>query len=60
MQCEGYGQSHVNNLARCMQQFFAWFLIEEELPNPCNFKLPSAPKLGEKLVPVIETSSSRR
>lgn len=52
--CIGYGKGYVNNLARCLQQFFAWYALEEDLPNPLlGFRLPAAPKLGDKLVPVI-------
>lgn len=52
--CSGYGRGYVNNVARCIQQFFAWYAEEEQLPNPClGFKLPAAPRPGEKLVPVL-------
>lgn len=51
----GYSSSYRNNIARCLQQFFKWFAMEEDLPNPFDkFVPPSAPKLGTKMVPVLE------
>lgn len=47
-----YAAGYVNNQYRALQQFFRWFSAEEELPNP--FAKLSPPKVGEKLVPVIE------
>lgn len=53
--CEGYGQGYANNVGRALQQFFAWFAEEENLPNPMlGFRVPAAPKLGEKMVPILE------
>lgn len=53
--CEGYGRGYVNNVGRGLQQFFAWFAEEEGVPNPmAGFRIPAAPKPGEKLVPVID------
>ncbi|MCG5460876.1 tyrosine-type recombinase/integrase [Micromonospora sp. MED01] len=50
-----YSDSYRNNIARCLQQFFKWFSLEEDLPNPFDkFVPPSAPKLGTKMVPVLE------
>jgi integrase/recombinase XerD len=51
---EGYSKSYVNNIGRCVQQFFKWYSDEEEVPNPFDkLKPPSPPKIGEKVVPVI-------
>lgn len=53
--CTGYGKGYVNNLARCLQQFFAWYAAEEDAPNPLlGFTLPAAPKMGDKQVPVVQ------
>lgn len=53
--CDGYGKSYVNNAARGLQQFFAWFAQEEELPNPMvDLRVPSAPKMGDQVVPVLD------
>ncbi|MEV4705011.1 tyrosine-type recombinase/integrase [Actinoplanes sp. NPDC049316] len=53
--CEGYGRSYVNNVGRGLQQFYAWYAVEEQLPNPmAGFKIPAAPKPGEQLVPVVD------
>lgn len=58
---QNYSASYRNNLARCLQQFFKWYAIEEDLPNPYErFVPPSAPKLGEKLVPVLELADMQR
>jgi integrase len=52
--CAGYSKAYVSLLARALQQFFTWFAEEEGVPNPlAKVTLPAAPKLGEKLVPVI-------
>lgn len=53
--CEGYGRSYVNNVGRGVQQFYAWYAQEEDLPNPmAGFRIPPAPKPGEQLVPVVD------
>lgn len=52
--CSGYGKGYINNVARCVQQFFRWYAEEEQLPNPClGFKLPAPPKQDEHVVPVL-------
>jgi integrase/recombinase XerD len=48
-----YAAGYVNNQYRALQQFFRWFCAEEELPNP--FARLSPPKVGEKVIPVIDT-----
>lgn len=56
--CGGYGQAYVNNVGRGLQQFFAWYAGEEDVPNPMrDLKIPRAPKLGDKLVPVLEADA---
>lgn len=53
--CDGYGQSYANNVGRALQQFFTWFAAEEQLANPMlGFRVPAAPKPGEKLVPILD------
>jgi site-specific recombinase XerD len=47
-----YADGYVNNQYRALQQFFKWHSAEEDLPNP--FAKLSPPKVGEKVVPVIE------
>jgi hypothetical protein len=52
--CPGYGKGYANNVARALQQFFAWYAEEEGVPNPMlGLRVPSAPKPDEKLVPVL-------
>jgi integrase/recombinase XerD len=54
--CNGYGKGYVNNVARGLQQFFAWFAEEEQVPNPMlGLRVPAAPAPDERLVPVITT-----
>lgn len=56
-----YEQSYRNNIGRCLQAFFKWFSEEEDLPNPfAKLKPPPPPKLGEKLVPVLEMENLKR
>ncbi len=56
-----YAASYRNNIARCLQQFFKWHAEEEDLPDPFErFVPPAAPKLGEKLVPVLELADMQR
>lgn len=51
----GYAASYVNNIGRCLQAFFKWFALEEDLPNPFEkVKPPPPPKMGESPPPVIE------
>ncbi|WP_320067840.1 tyrosine-type recombinase/integrase [Micromonospora sp. RTGN7] len=46
--CQGYGKGYINNVGRSLQQFFAWFAEEEELPNPFGkVTVPAAPKADE-------------
>lgn len=47
-----YAAGYVNNQYRALQQFFKWFAAEEDIPNP--FAKLSPPKVGEKVVPIIE------
>lgn len=58
---EGYSAAYRNNIARCLQQFFKWYSEEEDLPDPFQrFTPPAAPKIGEKLVPVLELADMQR
>lgn len=51
----GYAPGYVNNLGRCLQQFFGWYADEEGTANPFSrIKPPAAPKLGSNPRPVIE------
>jgi integrase/recombinase XerD len=51
---QGYAASYMNNVGRCLQQYFKWFAAEEQLPNPYDrFTPPPPPKIGEKVVPVL-------
>lgn len=60
-ECAGYGRSYANNIGRGLQQWFAWYAHEEDLPNPmAGFKIPAAPKPGDKLVPVLEEDELRQ
>lgn len=47
-----YADGYVNNQYRALQQFFKWHSAEEDVPNP--FARLSPPKVGEKVIPVIE------
>lgn len=47
-----YAAGYVNNQYRALQQFFKWYAAEEDAPNP--FAKLSPPKVGEKVVPIIE------
>jgi site-specific recombinase XerD len=47
-----YAAGYVNNQYRALQQFFRWFSSEEDTPNP--FAKLSPPKVGDKVIPVIE------
>lgn len=51
---QGYSKGYVNNIARCVQQFYNWLAEEEEVADPFDrLKPPPPPKPGEKVVPVI-------
>jgi site-specific recombinase XerD len=57
----GYSKSYRNNIGRSLQAFFKFLAEEEELPNPFDkVKPPPAPKLGEKLVPVLPIEDMKR
>lgn len=46
--CNGYGKGYINNVGRSLQQFFAWYAEEEDLPNPFSkVAVPAAPKPDE-------------
>lgn len=46
--CNGYGKGYVNNVGRCLQQYFAWYANEEDRPNPFDkVAVPAAPKSDE-------------
>lgn len=47
-----YADGYVNNQYRALQQFFKWFSAEEDLPYP--FATLKPPKVGEKVIPIIE------
>lgn len=49
---ELYAAGYVNNQYRALQQFFRWFSSEEDTANP--FAKLSPPKMGEKVIPVID------
>jgi integrase/recombinase XerD len=53
----GYSAGYVNNIGRCLQQYFKWLSIEEDLPTPFGPRLavPAPPKPGQKLPPVLAT-----
>lgn len=56
LQAAGYSSKYVNNIGGAVQQFYAWYVAEEDAPNPFErVKVPAAPKLGEKPPPVIAT-----
>jgi integrase len=58
--CVGYGRSYVNNIGRCLQQWWEWYAAEEEVPNPIkDMRIPSAPKLDDNPPPVIEEDQLR-
>ncbi|GIE29940.1 hypothetical protein Ait01nite_029850 [Actinoplanes italicus] len=58
--CQGYGRSYVNNIGRALQQWWNWYALEEEAPNPiAGMKIPSPPKLDDNPPPVIEEDELR-
>lgn len=51
---QGYAKGYVNNLGRSVQQFFAWYAEEEDVPNLfVRLQVPAAPKMGAKRIPVL-------
>lgn len=47
-----FSAGYVNNLYRSLQQFYVWLNDEDGVPNPMAKMKP--PKVGEKLIPVLE------
>jgi site-specific recombinase XerD len=55
-----YSRSYCNQVGRSLQQFFAWYSLEEDLPNPfAKVKPPTAPKIDEAPRPVIPLEQLR-
>lgn len=54
--CAGFAVGGVRHRAVGLQQFFAWWAEEEELPNPLDrVKLPAQQPLGKSQVQVLDT-----
>jgi integrase/recombinase XerD len=55
LQEAGYSTKYVHNIGAAVAAFWAWWAVEEDLPNPMmRVAVPAAPKLGSNPPPVIE------
>lgn len=53
---DAYAAKYAHNIAASVQQFWRWYAVEEDLPDPMRkVTMPAAPKLGEVPPPVIAT-----